>query len=580
MAYGNAFWRNFNEGWGAAERIVDAYNQAKLSEKLRGIERDTPTRQYTEEQGEYLQNVANATDENGNPYYKIEYTNGGYQITPNRSNAAWSGASDLGSPLTVAANKYNYLGKLYDTAPTEAQMRDAKMQAAENALLQYGGTWQDVLNMRRGLMQDYINKLKATEAEQALADREQMRQSDQAAAAYQGYLADTLAAKNSGAIRDASDRIRAMAAARDITPEQAEESLAAIQKYYNPQTVTQLAGAEVAKGRGPAAGLQYQNLLDNVVRNAIYTHVAKYVTNGDLNGLADWFTKYYDDGRAYKYAGKDKNGNAVIEAYGPDGKLIDRQAVEPEALPIMVATLADPTKLVDWSKWKLADKRAQQQFAAQMARLDSLERREDARMAAQERKPHWPLYNPDGSIAGYITYGGTAVDMRGNPIPAEQTANLSTTLPKARTASLPPSLVAKYFSDEYADIESDPKTSKLSKEEKLQLAAERVRNKLTYLQRALGGNDAAFTSNEDLNSVASAMKAALAQANAGKPLVRNENSVDYGVGGLMQDNLNELGVAGKEAASAVWDNVVIPLFFPYRREQQRREKELKERGAN
>lgn len=164
--------------------IADALNAFSSTYKMtRGVMQDrdmaaaagaqqTEDTGFTIEQGEQLEAVANAKDENGNPFYNVNATEDGkYQVTPNKEVFEARGASADLTDTTAnigPGKRFTFQGNVRDTAFTEAEQDSGRMQAMAGVYSKYGDPAK-ALSMRQQAGQLEMQGIQKQAAEQGLA---------------------------------------------------------------------------------------------------------------------------------------------------------------------------------------------------------------------------------------------------------------------------------------------------------------------------------------------------------------------------------------------------------------------------
>lgn len=164
--------------------FVDGLNAFASTYKMtRGVMQDrdmseaagakqTEDKGFTVEQGEQLDAVANAKDENGQAFYNVNATEDGkYQVTPNKEVFDARGASaDLTNSTANIdpGQRFTFQGKTRDTAFTEAEQDTGRMNAMAGVFSKYGDPVK-ALDMRQKAGQIEAQGLQKRIAEQGLA---------------------------------------------------------------------------------------------------------------------------------------------------------------------------------------------------------------------------------------------------------------------------------------------------------------------------------------------------------------------------------------------------------------------------
>lgn len=163
--------------------FVDGLNAFASTYKMtRGVMQDrdmsdaagakqTDEKFFTVEQGEQLDAVANAKDENGKAFYNVNATEDGkYQVTPNKEVFDARGASaDLTNSTANIdpGQRFTFQGKTRDTAFTEAEQDTGRMNAMAGVYSKYGDPVK-ALDMRQKAGQIEMQGVQKLAAEQGL----------------------------------------------------------------------------------------------------------------------------------------------------------------------------------------------------------------------------------------------------------------------------------------------------------------------------------------------------------------------------------------------------------------------------
>lgn len=163
--------------------IVDALNAFSSTYKMtRGVMQDrdmaaaadakqTEDTGFTVEQGDQLDAIANAKDENGNPFYNVEATaDGKYNVTPNKAvfDARGADAELTNSTAEIAPGKrYAFQGEMQDKPFTEAEQDRGRMMAMSGVFSKYGDPVK-ALEMRQKAGQVEMQGIQKQAAEQGL----------------------------------------------------------------------------------------------------------------------------------------------------------------------------------------------------------------------------------------------------------------------------------------------------------------------------------------------------------------------------------------------------------------------------
>lgn len=120
---------SFSQGLRAGLEWGKDRKRRQMEEEIAALAGEKETTAFTQGQGDELNAIANAKDEAGNPFYKVEATpDGKYTVTPNFKNETGEAPTDYG-PASIAAQGVNYMGKSFDAPLNDGQRTSARQQA-------------------------------------------------------------------------------------------------------------------------------------------------------------------------------------------------------------------------------------------------------------------------------------------------------------------------------------------------------------------------------------------------------------------------------------------------------------------
>lgn len=351
------FIQAFNQGFDTANKVGKDFSIAKLSR-----EQESPV--FTEGQGQELDAIANAKDENGQPYYTLEATpDGKYTVNPNFKGV------DGGAPTaaTIAGSGVSYLGKTYEKPLTDTGRSAAKQLAMAGLMDQFGDT-EGGMRMR-----DSANRLQRDEKNDAQNDQRftwdkarnerDIRQGDQAE-------------KDQGTMRDVDQQTADWFKGRLQGPDgvqrsaTVEDHLAASQFRAAKLTEAGKVGeaGKVISEHNAQALVKIQ--LDSAQRDQDLAKTAAALSAGDLGAVKDFYNKYVPDGAHVTNVTRDGTGHINIERETMDGRKMPPTVMKDTGQ--MVAALAafkDPMALYNWSQNEFRNNLALRQDSREGARL-------------------------------------------------------------------------------------------------------------------------------------------------------------------------------------------------------------------
>lgn len=376
------FIQAFNQGFDTVNKVGKDIAIAKLSG-----EKETPV--YTDGQGQELEAIANAKDENGQPYYTVEATpDGKYTVNPNFKGTDGAAAS----PATIAASGVSYLGKTYDKPLTDTGRSAAKQLAMAGVMDQFGDT-EGGLRFR-----DSANRLQRDEKNDSQNDQRfawdksrnerDIRQGDQAE-------------KDQGVMRDVdqqtADWFKGKLQNPDGTQRAAtvDDHLAASQFRAAKLTEAGKVGeaGKVISEHNAQALVKIQ--LDSAQRDQDLAKTAAALSAGDLGAVKDFYNKYVPDGAHVTNVTRDATGHIKIERETMDGSKMPPTIMKDTGQMVSaLAAFKDPMALYNWSQNEFrnnlalradsragaAEGRAQAEFDSKGSVRDAAEAEADLRL--------------------------------------------------------------------------------------------------------------------------------------------------------------------------------------------------------
>lgn len=331
------FLQAFNQGFDTVNKVGKDLEIAKLSS-----EKDAPV--FTEAQGQELEAIANAKDQEGKPYYQLQAgADGNYSVV---TNGEVDGAQP--APAAIAAGGTSYLGKTYDKPITDTQRSSAKQLAMAGIMDKYGDTEggmrmrdsatrmqrdekNDAQNDQRFKWDSARNERDIRQGDQAEADQKTLRDVDSKTADwFKSKLTNPDGTQRAATIDDhlAASQFRAGA----LTEAGRVGDSGKIMAEHNSQALIkiQLEGAQRDQELGKTAAA---------------------LNAGDLGAVKDFYNKYVPDGAKVTNVTRDAKGQINIERESLDGRPMPVTVMKDTGQ--MVAALGsfkDPMALYQWSQ--------------------------------------------------------------------------------------------------------------------------------------------------------------------------------------------------------------------------------------
>ena len=359
-------WSSFIKGYGLGQRLVGDYRQGQQDQELKAISEERPVTidGYSPQDGQQLEAIANAKDENGQPYYQIGADESGrYTVTPNQGGAG----GEAGAPVQLPTQqRTQFLGQTYDQAPDAGAITNARTMAMAGVMKKFGNVGEGQRleqQAQQGQREDKRfgwEQQRATR-EQRLADKE-----------------DEHRATLESVDRDVAD----WSAARLANPDGSKRDMTIDDQLAASQyRVGKLVGAgklaeanALAKDNMQIASQKIQ--LQTADRNEALAKVSAAVAAGDLSSLEKFYETYVPDGANITAVTQDpKTGKITIERETLDGKkLPPKVAKDANEILAGLKTFQDPMALYNFSQSEFArnlqakaDKRADAQLGVAQA---------------------------------------------------------------------------------------------------------------------------------------------------------------------------------------------------------------------
>jgi hypothetical protein len=412
----------FNQGFDTVNKVGKDIAIAKLSK-----EQETPV--YTEGQGQELEAIANAKDENGQLYYTMEATpDGKYTVNPNFKGT--DGAS--ASPATIAASGVSYLGKTYDKPLTDTGRSAAKQLAMAGVMDQFGdaeGGMRFRQQAKQGELTDLqIAAAKRTGAREDLADADNQR--------LRAVMTGVGAANGAPPVRQGSN-----VAANDSQSAGGSQTQADLHSYLNnmaPEVVKTL----LSQGKIDEAK-RYSDFVESEAgkgyATAWVTGLRKHAM-GDHAGAIKSFEKLYNsqmfnDGQTVKIEPLDGGKQYQVQMFGADGRNIGSQTLDPATLAQQASLLLEPTRAVEFHAQQAGKREAENSTLGRQIQLEKL--RQEGADAREDHRDDRLAMRLQAQAERPAHGGLTATQQRSNleiDAAREQIANLSPAEIRKRTA--------------------------------------------------------------------------------------------------------------------------------------------------
>lgn len=352
---------DFITGFGAGRQMVKDYRAEKVRSELAevGDAKEEITNGYSAEDGAQLEAAANAKDENGNPYYKVEAgPDGKYSVAPQNAppprapNIGAGGPPPDGDPAAPAVqgqampampdrftntqpvqmqtkDRTQFLGKTYDQPLTDRQRDSARMQAMAGVYQKNGEAGQ-AIQLRQ----------QASAADQA--ERQGALMELQIGQAQRAGERDKIADEQSGKMRDidkaGGEWMQKRLANPDGTMRQAtiDDHIAGsqlrAQKLVEAGLVDQ--AGQVLKENAAQSFAKIQ--METAQRDQALGQVAVALQSGNTGPLVDFYNKFIPDGSTVTgITTNPKTGAVTINRQGVDGS-----PVAPTTIPSMDKAMA------------------------------------------------------------------------------------------------------------------------------------------------------------------------------------------------------------------------------------------------
>ena len=207
---------------------------------------------------------------------------------------------------------------------------------------------------------------------QRQAAREQGQMSaDEQVANWLNFQQQAQQARRTGAVEALQKELsgRLMPGPGQITGEQYNAAMRALQQNYGPFAGVQDISAAMARGYGAREGMRVYAEQTALAKDAMMADIGRIVAGEDWNGLAKFMTNHYGDGNTYRYLGKDeKTGKLNISITDANGSTTPRKFDPQEIMPMAFVAL-DGSKAIDWYKAQTERQRWDQWFDIQKAHM-------------------------------------------------------------------------------------------------------------------------------------------------------------------------------------------------------------------
>lgn len=303
-----ADWDAFTRGFHGGASMVQSYNEASKKDELAKVGRETESKVFTAQQGEELEAIANAKDANGNPYYQVGANEDGtYSVTPNFKDETGDSPQEY-KPASIAAKGVSFLGKNFDEPLTDQQRNSARAAAMAGVYEKHGDV-EGAARVRSLAKQDYAADLNIRQAESQ--ERQTKRAEDLQA------KADTVNHDVAGYTEKFSKN-----------PDGTDRELSYDDHLHLGQyKAARLMSAGLVDEASKLAGQNMQ-----FTANKIQVETAKRdqalglataaASNGDLNGIKDFYNKYIPDGAQTTNIVAGKDGKVTVSRVGVDGEAL------------------------------------------------------------------------------------------------------------------------------------------------------------------------------------------------------------------------------------------------------------------
>jgi hypothetical protein len=198
----------------------------------------------------------------------------------------------------------------------------------------------ELSTLEANAMQKEAAGLSIAAAREQAAERAVRKEADAGVANAARYGDQVTAA--SGDINTLAQELRTRT---DLTPEERQNALAAMNQSYAPDSAARMAG-DAMRPVGLEESVKTQNLLETRAREVMAAKGREFGAKKDWKGLAEFFTNNdnYDNNLSYRFLKEDPNGNPIFGEFDDKDTLI-RQATfskDPAQLSARIGQLIDP----------------------------------------------------------------------------------------------------------------------------------------------------------------------------------------------------------------------------------------------
>lgn len=349
-----SFLEGFNGTYGTVRRVM----QDKALQDIAKAEQSTVDG-YNAADGQQLEAIAAAKDENGNPYYSIGTdAQGRYTVTPNQGGAGFEAGQAVQLPTK---ERTQFLGQAYDKPLSESEASTARTMASAGVMRRFG-------DPRGALALEQSARQGQREEQRFALDQRRAEREDRAGAQREADEQQLRAIDSEVANWSSKRLLNPDGSARDATP---DDQLAAGQ-----YRVAKLIGAgrlsdanAMAKDNMAMAANKIQ--LQTAERNEALAQTAAAVSAGDLTKLAPFYERFVPDGARITNIVQDaKTGKVTIERETLDGRALPpKVAKDTNEILAGLKAFQDPMALYNFSQSEFArnlqvkaDKRADAQL--------------------------------------------------------------------------------------------------------------------------------------------------------------------------------------------------------------------------
>lgn len=411
-----SFASQFKAGSDIAGDLINTYQTAKRRKEFADLAQQQPVDAFTVEQGDQLNATANATKEDGTPYYTVTPGADGktYSVQPNFQNETGATPTDY-SPSTVAPRGASFLGKNYDAPLTESQTTGARQQAMAGILDQSDP--EAAMKYRQMAQQGTATDLLIAQArkkgvrdDQADADNAALRKalmggiptapaSMPASQPTQGVQDQLAAGAGMGDARTmASTGVTGVVGAgQPLTPNNIQTQQNDLQGYLTnaaPEVMkTLLSQGKLKEAKaysdfiGTETGKNYAtSWVTGLRKHAMGDHAGAIKSFEHL-----YNSQMYNDGQTVKIDPIGDGAQYRVQMFGADGKNIGSQTLDPATLARQAALMLNPTEAVKFHAEQQGKRDAEAATLDRQVQLEGLkqetagmhEDRRDARLATQ-----------------------------------------------------------------------------------------------------------------------------------------------------------------------------------------------------